>query len=254
MLGAVVLAACGGRGSINGDAPVGSGGTSGQVAPSSGGAPVSVPPHHGGQSARDGGSPGIISAGGAISSHGGGSGVAGTGGVSGTGTAGSPTKDEPGTIGNEAVGRVECWGPPDGVKQSLTVCDAPQQCCAATHQCLSIADTCAFGRQSCDGDEDCAAGSHCCRDATATFSCQAACTSGSIRHLPCNGECSDFDNDGVPDRVDLCPTSEREDGRGPLTDDGCRDTDADGVRDDLDGCPGKLEDGKGPKPNDGCPA
>ena len=52
----------------------------------------------------------------------------------------------------------------------------------------------------------------------------------------------DSDNDGTPDKNDLCPTT-----AGTLN--GCPDSDGDGVTDNLDKCPNSA----GPLTNNGCP-
>jgi hypothetical protein len=256
VLSSIAIVACGGRVALSNDAPLGAAGLSGSGMQSAGGVVVGPPAPEAGRSAV-GGSQGAISTGGTASAHTGWGGVAGTS-AGGLGTAGmaanNPAKDDPSTLGNEAIGKVECWGAYIGGKQTVAECDAPQECCAQTGKCQASADSCEFGRQSCDGDEDCAVGSQCCRTGAGAFSCQTSCALGSVRHLSCEGECSDFDKDGIPDSLDLCVTTEREDGKGPFKDDGCLDSDADGVRDELDGCQGQPEDGKAPKPNDGCPA
>ena len=233
VLTGITLAACGGRFSIDADAPLGNTGASGGAGPTWVGATAGAPAQYAGRdgaggggtgtvsaggSLWGGGGTGTVSAGGSLWGHGGQTGKAGSSASAGMATAGaagnSPT-DDPGTRGNEVPGKVECWGSFFGSKQLMTVCDAPQQCCAKTGKCLLSSDDCSFGRQSCDGDEDCAGGMHCCRgDDGATFSCEKACAMGNIRHLSCNGKCADFDRDGIPDDVDICPTSEREDGRG----------------------------------------
>lgn len=64
----------------------------------------------------------------------------------------------------------------------------------------------------------------------------------------------DSDDDGLPDRLDPCP-SEREDFDNFRDEDGCpdRDNDQDGVRDVDDECPDEEEDLDGYADRDGCP-
>ncbi len=65
---------------------------------------------------------------------------------------------------------------------------------------------------------------------------------------------SDGDNDGIPDRDDLCPR-EKEDFDGFQDNDGCPDYDNDGdsIPDVLDKCPMQPEDRDGFQDTDGCP-
>ena len=64
----------------------------------------------------------------------------------------------------------------------------------------------------------------------------------------------DSDGDGIPDRLDRCPT-EAEDKDGFEDDDGCPDldNDKDGIPDKLDKCPNDPEDFDGFQDEDGCP-
>ena len=65
---------------------------------------------------------------------------------------------------------------------------------------------------------------------------------------------SDSDGDGLPDRLDKCPT-EKETPNGITDDDGCPEPDGDGdhVIGDADKCPDKAEDIDGFEDSDGCP-
>ncbi|MFN0248499.1 MAG: OmpA family protein [Kofleriaceae bacterium] len=64
----------------------------------------------------------------------------------------------------------------------------------------------------------------------------------------------DRDRDGLPDRIDKCPT-ERETVNGLLDGDGCPepDTDNDSITGDADKCPAAAEDKDGFEDADGCP-
>jgi OOP family OmpA-OmpF porin len=64
----------------------------------------------------------------------------------------------------------------------------------------------------------------------------------------------DTDGDGIPDRLDRCPT-ERETVNGISDDDGCPeiDPDGDGILGDADRCPDQAEDFDGFQDDDGCP-
>ena len=64
----------------------------------------------------------------------------------------------------------------------------------------------------------------------------------------------DLDDDGVPNRLDVCPTV-AEDPDGWQDRDGCPDldNDGDGIPDVRDGCPNDAEDRDGWRDDDGCP-
>lgn len=64
----------------------------------------------------------------------------------------------------------------------------------------------------------------------------------------------DTDGDGIPDRLDKCPT-EKETPNGIADDDGCPepDTDGDNILNDADKCPDQAEDFDGFEDTDGCP-
>ena len=64
----------------------------------------------------------------------------------------------------------------------------------------------------------------------------------------------DTDHDGIPDRIDACPT-EPEDFDGFQDDDGCPDpdNDGDGILDEEDRCPNEPETVNGIADDDGCP-
>jgi outer membrane protein OmpA-like peptidoglycan-associated protein len=64
----------------------------------------------------------------------------------------------------------------------------------------------------------------------------------------------DTDGDGIPDKLDKCPT-EPEDVDGFQDDDGCpdNDNDNDGIVDKVDKCPDEPEDKDGFEDEDGCP-
>ena len=64
----------------------------------------------------------------------------------------------------------------------------------------------------------------------------------------------DTDNDGLPNRLDACPT-EKETPNGLADDDGCPEADGDGDRivGDADRCPGQAEDLDQFEDTDGCP-
>src|SRR5262249_47037188 len=64
----------------------------------------------------------------------------------------------------------------------------------------------------------------------------------------------DTDGDGIPDRLDRCPT-EPETFNGVADDDGCpeNDPDSDGIVGDADKCPDQAEDFDGFEDEDGCP-
>jgi len=256
----VASTSCGGRYSITSDAPLGNAG--GGASPSAGGTSAGGSPQAGRSGANGGagaaspssGGSGMASAAGSV--HAGGAASAGTAGKSaGAGAAGSAASDDPLTIGDERPGKIACPGfDSNTLQQQVTLCQSTQQCCVDSGHCVSSSDKCASGRLTCDGNEDCATGEQCCRIDKTTSSCAKSCPGGSIKHWACNGPCSDIDGDGIPDSQDACPVSQREDGKGPLPEDGCGDGDGDGIIDGKDQCPTQLEDGKQPKPADGCPA
>jgi len=71
---------------------------------------------------------------------------------------------------------------------------------------------------------------------------------------PLEADDTDSDGDGLPDRLDSCPT-EREAVNGVTDDDGCPepDPDGDGILGDADRCPDQAEDFDGFQDDDGCP-
>jgi OOP family OmpA-OmpF porin len=71
---------------------------------------------------------------------------------------------------------------------------------------------------------------------------------------PPEADDTDRDGDGLPDRLDSCPT-EPETVNGVTDDDGCPepDPDGDGILGDADKCPDQAEDFDGWEDDDGCP-